>query len=386
MNKWIRVLLPVLVIAAGVVVLMALTKSRPEPAKTTEGPPPPVVQAIAPQPSDHQVIVAGQGTVTPSQQTAITAEVAGRVEWVADAMVPGGIVVEGAPLFRLEPARFKVAVARSEAELARAKTELLLEQGRAAVAQREWALFNDASSGNGSAEKGALARREPQLAAAKANVAAAQANLKEARLNLRRTVLRAPFDGVVQSESVDRGQYIAPGQAVGQLVGSKQFWVQVTVPVDRLAWFALPGSDGSGGASARIVQQGHSAEARQGQVVRLLSELDQQARMAQLLVAVDQPLQGQQPLLIGSFVEVQIQGRMLEAVTAIPRQAVLGDDSAWLVDSDNTLRKQRLEIAWRNAEAVFVHQPLQPGTSVVVSRVPRAIEGMAVKLAEADAR
>ena len=381
MNTWIRRLLPVLVIAAGVLVLMSLVKSRPAPVKSTDGPPPPVVQVRSLQAADHQVLVIGQGTVAPSQQAAITAEVAGRVEWVSEALVPGGVVQAGAPLFRLEPARFKVAVARSEAELARAKTELQLEQGRAAVAQREWALFNrdDAQAEDGD-ERGVLARREPQLAAAQANVAAAKANLDEARLNLRRTVLRAPFDGLVQSESVDLGQYISPGQAVGQLVGSKQFWVQVTVPVDRLAWFSLPDADGRNGATARVVQRGGQGEiVRSAKVVRLLGELDPQARMAQLLVAVDQPLQGEQPLLLGTFADVHIQGRVLQAATAIPREAVQSDDSVWLVDAQNKLIRHALSIAWRNSDMVFSRQALPDETRVVVSSVPRAVEGMVVK-------
>ena len=381
MNTWIRRLLPLLVIAAGIVVLVGLTKTRPEPAKSTEGPPPPVVQVISPTPADHRVVVTGQGTVAPSQQTAITAEVAGRVEWVSDALVPGGVVKAGAPLFRLEPARFDVAVARREAELARARTELQLEQGRAAVAEREWALFNDAEGSGNSA----LARREPQLAAAKANVAAAQANLDEATLNLRRTVLRAPFDGIVQRESVDVGQYISPGQAVGQLLGSQTFWVQVTVPLDRLSWFALPAADGQGGAAATVKQRsGSGSSSRAGQVVRLLGELDQDARMAQLLVAVEQPLQGTQPLLVGAFADVDIQGRVLKQVTAIPRQAVLGDDTVWLADAQQQLRRHTLDVVWRNSDTVFTRAPLPDGAQLVTSRVPRAVAGMTVKPAVSD--
>ena len=257
-----------------------------------------------------------------------------------------------------------------------------MEQGRAAVAEREWGLFEKPGEARG-VDRGSLARREPQLAAAQANVAAARANLEEARLNLRRTVLRAPFDGVVQNESIALGQYVAPGQAVGQMVGSAQFWVQVTVPVDRLAWFQLPTADGSGGAMAEVVQRsGTSQHVRTGQVVRLLGELDQQARMAQLLVAVDQPLRGEQPLLIGAFVDVRIMGRTLQGVSAIPRQAVLSDDSVWLVDAQQALRRQPLDVAWRNSDEVFVQGGFPTDAAVVVSRVPRAVEGMAVKSTE----
>lgn len=375
MSKLLRILLPILVVLAGLVVFGALVKTRPEPAKTTQAPPPPTVDVVTVQAAPHQVTVQGQGTVQPSRQVGLAAEVAARVVWVSPDLVPGGRVSAGQPLFRLERDRFEVAVARARSDLARARTELTLERGRVEVAEREWQLFER----DAKAQDGALARREPQLRAAQANVAAAEANLREARLNLQRTEVRAPFSGVVQSEQVDLGQYVQPGQAVAQLAGDQQFWVQVTLPVDRLAWIELPDAGGEGGAQATVVQRaGGQVSRRAGRVVRLLGELDPQARQAQLLVAVDKPLEGEQPLLIGTFVDVDIAGRTLERTLAVPRMAVFDRDAVWTVDADQRLRQQRLDIVWRNADAVFVREGLGDSVRVAVSRIPNAVEGMAV--------
>lgn len=383
MKTLLRVLLPVLVVLAGVVVLVSLVKTKPQPAKVTEAPPPPAVDVTVLQAAPHQVRVAGQGTVQPSQQVGLTADVAGRVVWVSPDLVPGGRVQAGEALFRLERDRFEVALARAEAELARAGTELKLEQGRVEVAEREWALFESQSE----ARDGALARREPQLRAAQANVAAAQANVREAKLNLARTQVAAPFGGVVQSEQIDLGQSVQPGQAVAQLAGDQTFWVQVTLPVERLAWLALPDADGQGGAAAEVVQRtADGLRRRTGRVVRLLGELDPQARQAQLLVAVDQPLQGDTPLLIGTFVDVDMAGRTLDAVLQVPRVAVQDRDKVWRVDADDRLRRVTLDIVWRNAEAVFVRGGLNPGDRVVTSRVPNAVEGLPVAPRAAGAR
>jgi len=55
------------------------------------------------------------------------------------------------------------------------------------------------------------------------DVAAARARLDTARLDLQRTVIRAPFDGIVAQRSVQIGQRVAPGTPV-----------MTVVPVDRM--------------------------------------------------------------------------------------------------------------------------------------------------------
>lgn len=365
------------IVGLGVVIMMTLVKTKPQPGKTDAGPVAPLVETASVRAATHRIEVDATGTVQADREVLITAEVGGRVATVGKNFVPGGRVEAGERLVQLEPERLELAVARARAELARTRSELALEQGRVEVAEREWTLFDDTS------RSGALAKREPQLAAARANVQAAEARLREAELNLERSGVVAPFAGVIQSESVEAGQVINAGQQLGRLIGSERFRVQASVPVDRLQWIALPDASGQGGARAQI-RQPNTQGSRDGRVVRVLGDLDPEGRMARVLIEVINPLQGATPLLVGAFVDVHLLGRELTDTLSVPRAALLGDEHVWRLTSEMALEKRELEVIWRSRDAVFVPagRGLDSGDRVVLTRLPLAVDGMPVLLTE----
>lgn len=382
MTRTRKVLLGLGILAAGIIVFMMLVSTRPEPARTDAPPAAPRVETVVVTAGDAQVTVTATGTVLAKQDVAITSEVGGRIESVSDDFVPGGRVAKGDLLVALDYERFSLAVSRAQAQLAQARSELALERGRVDVAEREWKLFNDDEAG-----AGALARREPQLAAARANVQSAEANLRSARLDLERSRITAPFDGVVTAESVDVGQVINPGQTIGRLVGSDVFWVRANVPVDRLRWITMPDAKGNGGARATITQATAEAAApRGGRVVRLLGDLEAESRQARLLIEVPRPLSGDTPLLVGAFVDVAIDGRGLTDVIAVPREAMIGRDQLWVVTDENALSRRTVDVAWRGQDTVYVRAGtgLDDGDTVLMTRLPVATDGMAVRLFDDD--
>lgn len=380
MTRIRKVLLALAIIAAGVVVFMLLVGTRPEPARTTSAPTAPRVETMTVSADTARVTVQATGIVEPRRDVAITAEVGGRIDTVSDDFVPGGQVTQGDLLVALDYERFSLAVSRAQAQLAQARSELALERGRVDVAEREWRLFDDSDAG-----AGALARREPQLASAQANVQIAEADLRNARLDLERSRLTAPFDGVITAESVDVGQVINAGQTLGRLVGSEVFWVRASVPVDRLRWIAQPDADGNGGATATITQAtADQAAPRRGRVVRLLGDLDADSRQARLLIAVPRPLSGDTPLLVGAFVDVAIDGARMDDVIAVPRLALDGRDQLWVVTADDTLSRRSVDVRWRGTDTVYIRNGggLEAGESVLLTRLPLATDGMAVRPAE----
>jgi len=189
------------------------------------------------------------------------------------------------------------AVARREYELLGKKLsgldlELVLREPQLATAQANLdaakAALRSAEAAKRFAEAardGARAMKEAAEAAARAaeaTVAAAKAALERARLDLARTELRAPFNATILAENVDPGAIVSPQTTVATLAGTDEFWVQVSLPVDELRWVRIPGS------RVKVYDEAAWGEGvwREGRVVRLLSALEPQGRMARLLVAV----------------------------------------------------------------------------------------------------
>jgi len=370
-----RVGIPVLILAIGLGVAGLMIATRPTAERAEPNVRPPVVEVVAVTAIDSVAKVLATGVVQPAKQIALTPEVTGRIVWQSDDLVPGGRVTKGQNLARIDSRDYAARVEQARSTVKGAQLELQLEQGRQQVAAKEWSLL-----GKDDAES-PLALRAPHLSAAKASVAAAEAGLAQAQNNLGRTVLRAPFNALILDESVDPGQVVGPGSVAATLIGSDEVWVRVSVPVAHLLAVALPTEDAPG-STAWVTQRlgGGSTVKRQGEVTRLLPQLDPQTRTAQLLVTIADPLgePGGVPLLPGAYVEVSIDGAVIPDAVAVPRTALDGGDTVWIVDAEDQLHARPVTVGWRDADLVFVTVGLAAGERVVISPIALPIDGQQV--------
>lgn len=386
MKRLVRGLLPLLLLLVGVGVAVALVRSRPRAERSSPATRALRVEVVEATPQSLPVHVRGTGTVQPSRRVSLSAEVSGRITHVAPAVVPGGRLKEGELLARIDPRDYEVAVQQEESRVKAAELELQLEQGRQQIAVREWELLSQGRP----VEESPLALRKPQLAATEQALLASKAGLARARLNLERTSLRAPFNALVLTESLEAGQVVSPGSAVATLIGTDRFWVSVSVAVEDLARLDIPGLNAEQGSPAQVMQRlgGEAPIVRSGAVLRLQGELDPQARTATLLVAVDRPLDppnGGLPLLSGAYVEVDITGRPVEGSYLLPRTALVEGNQVWLVTAQGTLSRRQVEVAWRTREEVIISRGLQQAERVVISPLAMPIEGMPVEVQVAAA-
>jgi hypothetical protein len=168
------------------------------------------------------------------------------------------------------------------------------------------------------------------------------------------------------------------------LVGTDTIWINTSVPIDRLGAIDAPGA-------RAIVRQdvGTGFVERQGRVVRLLGDLDPVARMARVLVEVEDPFDrnkedappGRPPLLVGAYVEVIIEGNGNRELIAVPRRAVHDGSKVYVVSNDGTLDIRPVDIAWRTLETVLVEGGLDAGDKIITSAIAAPIEGMKLRVA-----
>ena len=114
MNRKAKVLLPLLVLAAAVLLSTALVKLRPPVERSEVIVPPPLVRVVTVKPRDIQLTVRAQGTVVPGVESTVVAQVAGRVEWVSPQFAEGGLFRRGDLLLRLEDVDQRLAVSQAE--------------------------------------------------------------------------------------------------------------------------------------------------------------------------------------------------------------------------------------------------------------------------------
>lgn len=339
-----------------------------------------LVQVTPASPDTVRPTIRAMGTVRPVEDVVLRPRVGGQIVARSDAFEPGGTVRAGEVLMRIDPADYRNALRQRESELRQAESDLTLEMGRQNVAQQDYQLLEDTLS----ASNRALVLREPQLSAARSQVESARAAVEQARLQLERTRIRAPFDAQVLQRDVSVGSQVDPGDVLGRLVGRDVYWVEATIPLAKLRWVSTDAADAPPVRIRNRTAWGPDAF-REGRLVKVVGALEDQTRMARVLIEVDDPAaarpahDGQPALVIGSYVEATIPTRRLDHVFRVNRDYVRDDDTIWLLENDS-LRIRDVDVVFRDATYAYVDRGLADGDSIVTTNLSTVSDGAPLRL------
>lgn len=380
----LRVVLPFAVVLAGVFGAVHLIQTAPQTKPRVPRESAVLVETRVVEPTSQRVVIDAMGTAVAAREIVLQPQVSGVIQELHPGLVPGGRISAGEPIVRIDPADYEVAVRQAEASLARAKAQLRSTEFEL---QRVKGLQEQEAS-NVKELHDAWTTHD----AVKADVAATQASLERARLDLARTVIHAPFSCVVTAENVDVGALVTPQAQLASLVGTDEFWVRVSVPIEQLRWILIPGDEEESGSPVLIHHRlGTNVSAEwSGHVVRLLSDLEPQGRMARLLVSVPHPLgdggeRSDRPLLLlGSYLDVQIEGRELNDVFKLTRDELHEGEAVWLMNENNSLDIRTVAVVFRGRDHVLVGQGLAAGQRLVTSDLPSPVQGMLLRHAVSE--
>lgn len=321
------------------------------------------------------------GTVQPAQDIVLSPRVRGQVHELSPNFVPGGMIRAGEILLQIDPADFDNAVSIRKSELLQAEADFDIEEGRQSLAVQELELLGDSID----EVNRSLVLRKPQFASIKSRVSAAKAAVERAELDLERTRLVAPFDALVLRRDVNIGSQVGPGDDLGQLVGIGQYWVMAAIPVRNLRWIQLPDDDQEGSSVKLFNTDSWGSKAyREGRVARMIGALDQQTRLARVVVTVDDPL-GQHseapPLILDTLIEARVTGKAIDNVIRLSREYVHDGDTVW-VKVDNKLEIRQTEIVFRDPQFAYISEGLESGDEVVTTTLATVADGVMLRKAD----
>ena len=332
---------------------------------------------------DIELSVISQGTVQPSARTTLISEVTGTVVQISEQFVVGGTFVKGNILMQLDTANYDVALQRAKAKLISAQGQLELETARVIQAEKEWEI-----TGRPNSEAPPLALRKPFLLEAQANILEAEAEVKYATIKLNQTTVRAPYSGMVSRKLVGIGQYVTQGSPVAELFATD--FSEVRLPLterDLSTMGGIPKGVASKHSVVELRGSINGANAQwSGHIVRSEGVVDQTNRAQYLIVQIDDPYNlklqnkdsGSPPLLVGTFVEVTLPGKLLEDIFLLPAGGLRKNSQVATVDSNDRLRLNPVSIVFSDDNYFYVSSGLEEGAEVITSALGVPIEGLRV--------
>jgi membrane fusion protein (multidrug efflux system) len=305
----------------------------------------PVEVAAAGRDTVVDAIVA-TGQIEAVQSIELRPEVDGRL--VEIFMREGAEVARGTQLFKIDDAELRAQVARLEAERDRAVQAL--ERTRRLIEQ-------NASS-------------EADLEAAEANARSTQAQLDLQQVRLDRTVVRAPFSGLVGARLVSLGDYVTTSTRLVTLQTVDPQRAVFRVP-ERYAQRLELGQEVTFRVAALPDVEFTGVVDFVDPVVAL------PARTITVKAEVPDPDRDLKP---GMFIEVRLATDVRPDAVLVPEDAILplsGADFVWVV-SEGTASRRQVELGVRMPGFVEVLSGVDAGERVVVGGLERLSEGIPV--------
>tara|TARA_Y100000739_G_C20594078_1_gene459418 strand:- start:683 stop:1840 length:1158 start_codon:yes stop_codon:yes gene_type:complete len=373
---------PLIIILFGLLICVLMIIFRPEVTPDAVKFPDPFVQIKKISPSSINIIIKSQGSIIPQKESQIFPEIIGPVIYVSSKLYEGSSFNKGDILARIDSKDYELDIKSAESTLAAAKTKLSFEEAESNSAREEWEKI-------GSGKPGDLTLRIPQLNQAKSAVEAAQANLERLKRNLDKTIIKAPYDGLVRKKNIDIGTVVSPGYLLASVYATDYVEVKLPIPDEDLAFLEIPldGTEIDMQNQSQVNLMGSFGGEKiiwNGRIVRMEAEIDPKSRMAILIARVSSPYDLSKykiPLRVGQFVEAEIVGKKFNNLYTLNRELIKNTNQVVIVNElDSTLEFRSVNIIRYVDDNALINKGLNNEVPICITNLDVMYNGMKVQL------
>jgi multidrug efflux system membrane fusion protein len=301
------------------------------------------------------------GTLEAQDLVQVTAQVEGAVAEVR--FHEGDRVTPETILLRIDPQRYRLEAERAEASYRQVAADA--ERSQADFARRQ----ELAASQLVAAEE--LTRAKQDTAGLRAASEAQKAAAAIARQNLARAEVRAPIAGIINTRSVDTGQFVKTGTVLATLVDTSRLRLRFKLSDSESLYAKVAGTP-----SFRVAATG--AREFKARIYHVGQVADPTTRQVEVLAWVENP----GVLKPGFFAEVVLSGESRKGAIVVPDSAVLASEQGFIsyvvVNGKAALRAVRVGLRTGDGR-VEILTGLHPGEVVISEGSDRLSDGVPLR-------
>ncbi|MGR3433557.1 MAG: efflux RND transporter periplasmic adaptor subunit [Shimia sp.] len=326
---------------------------------------------------DAPLPIRGEGFVEPFRTVALSAPVGGRIVELHPAITNRNGFSEGDVLVEIDASTERAQIAQSRAAIAATEARLDLVTSQLERAEN----LRATNTVSQSAVDDLLAQRNE----VRANLEGQRAQLVASEIALGNKIVRAPFDGSVQSKDAEIGNVVAGGAPIAQIFTDDRMEVSIAIRESDAA--LIPGLFDEGAAPATIsIDFAGVTKSWTGEIVRVDPALDPRTRTLSVAVALQERRDdtealaaGSLPPLINAFAKVVVEGIEPEDTYAIPSTALRAGGTVWVL-RDGVLAFHPARRVHVDGETSYVRiTGLEPEDRLVLTPLAAPQEGEALR-------
>lgn len=330
------------------------------------GPPPAMpVTVVEATPRKVPVTIEAVGQTEGSREVEVRARVTGVLQ--QQLFREGEVVKANAPLYRIDPAPFEIALEQARAALAQETANL--EQAR-----------REAARTGPLAEQRAISQKEADdarsaVARIEASRLAAQARVREAELNLSYTRVNAPIAGLAGRTERSIGSLVNPttDSLLVRLAVTDPIWVRFSFSEPE--WQRMRAAGGE--PAVTLILPDGRAYPVEGRLNFTGTSVDARTGAVQLRASFANP---ERALLPGQFVRARVKVGEQDGFV-VPQAAVMNNDQGrfvWVVSPQGAAAPRPVKAGAWSGSGWTIQEGLAPGDRVIVDNLMKLRPGAPV--------
>ena len=384
---FISIVFSAIFLLIGVMGMAMLASLKTPPAEARNGERPLRVEVLHVEQEDVPVFIIGYGEVKALNVVPIAPEVSGKIVKIHPRLEAGELIPKGEILFELDPSDYLTLYKTS-------KDRLKVLKRSQELAKKEYERMRVLFERDNVVSQASIDTAEKAMLSA-ADLTSQIAQVQEqAETDLARCKVRAPFNARIKLVSLEKNQYVTPGQNVVTLADDSVLEIQLPLDSrDARKWLRFNGEKTNGRTawfsgleqvSCKIRwTESNNGQTWNGRLHRVV-KFDQETRTLLVAVRVDVETATKKnprslPLVEGMFCSVEILGRTLHKVFRLPRQAVSFENTVYTA-VDNRLRTVPVEVVRIDGEYAYVAEGLNVGDTVVITRLIDPLENALLEI------
>jgi len=364
-----------------------LTRLKKPPAEAENGERSLRVEVIQIKKEDIPVFINGYGEVKSLTVVPIAPEVSGRIVDIHPRLKIGEIIPKEDVLFKIDPKDYLTVLKTN-----RKRLQILKRSHELAKKEYQRVLVLHKKDNVVTLSRLEAAEKTMLVAADLENQI--KQVLETAENNFERCEVRAPFNARIKSVSLEKGQYVTPGQNVITLSDDSVLEIQVPLDSrDARKWLRFDRDETNGNTTwfSNLEQvpckiswtENTNGQTWDGRLHRI-TKFEQHTRTLIVAVRFDAETALKKspqsfPLVEGMFCSVKIPGKTLHNVFRLPRQAVSFENTVHIAVKDR-LKTVPVNVVRLDGEHAYVAGGINTGDMVVTTRLIDPLENALLEL------
>ena len=189
--------------------------------------------------------------------------------------------------------------------------------------------------------------------------------IKKTEFTLSKYTIYAPFNGILNTVSINPGALVRTGQKLGTYINTNNFELEISIPVSSSNGLKL-------GSSVAVFNDSKS-EKWEGEVIRIGKSVDENTQTKSVYIAVSG-----NNLFQGMYLNASVKSESINNAVAIKRTLINNDNTVYIV-RDNRIDLVSVTVI-HYADNLAIVQGIQDGTNLLKAKFSGIHKGMQVEV------